>query len=246
MTAQTALAGRGLDPPHDGLRERRGWFALAGLLLLGGLLGPDTLGPKHGNYLSQRVLLQGLAALVPALDLGIGRPLGKLGAGALVIALALQSAFVWDYALRSDRLVGAFMGAAPHVGTDRRVGTLLLDLRQRYRANPLLHVDNLLGVGTGNVVWNNYEAAHYYFPVRVREDVPHPPPLAFEDVALLDDPAFAGRRAARWAALLAEHRDAIDVLVVWGRDPGGLDEITARWFQPAAAVGKARVWRRRR
>jgi hypothetical protein len=226
--------------------ERRGWVALAALLLFGGLIGPDTLGVKHGNYLSQRVVLLGLAALVPALDLGTERPLGKFGSVALAVALALQSAFVWDYGVRSDRLVGQFLKARPLVGRNKRVGTLLLDLRQRYRANPLLHIDNLLGIGTGNVIWNNYEAAHYYFPVQARGNVPHPPPLAFERVSLLDDPAFAARRSALWETLLAEHRDEIDVVVVWGEDASGLDEITGRWFEPADGAGKIRVWRRER
>ena len=39
------------------------------LLLLGGLAAPDTLGAAHGHYLQQRVVLLGLVALVPALDL---------------------------------------------------------------------------------------------------------------------------------------------------------------------------------
>jgi hypothetical protein len=226
--------------------RRRGWAGLAVLFILGGLFGPDTLGPKHGNYLSQRVFWLGLAALVPALDLTTGRPLGKLGVGCLAIALAVQSAFVWDYARRADRLVGEVMQAAPAVGTGQRVGTLWLELRQRFRPNPRLHVDNLLGIGTGNVIWNNYEAAHYYFPVQVRPDVPHPPPLAFENLSLLDDPAYAGRRAQDWAALLQAHHPEIDVLIVWGRDATGLlDPITARWFEPVEPVGKARLWRRK-
>jgi hypothetical protein len=217
-------------------------LGLAGLLLLGGLIGPDTLGEGHGNYLAQRVLLMGLAALVPVLEFGRTR----IATALLAVAVALQSAFVWDYARRSDRLVADLLRAGPHLRPADRVGSLLLRLRQRYRANPLLHADDLLGVGTDRVLWSNYETAHYYFPVQVRPEVPHPPPLAFEQASIHDDPAAAAARAAEWLALLEAHHAQIDALVIQGEDPSGrLDAITARWFEPIAREGAVRVWRRR-
>lgn len=242
------------DRPGSG--PRRGWWILAGLLLIGGLIGPDTLGENHGNYLALRVLLLGLAALVMAVDLGRSppgsegdrsrRPARAAAVAALAVAVALQGAFVWDYALRSQRLVDDFVQAGRLLGDRDRVGTLLLSLRQPYRSNPLLHADNLLGPGSRRVLWNNYETAHYYFPVQVRRDVPHPPPLAFERISILDDPAAAPARAAAWSSLLEAHHDRIDVVVVRGDDDpdGRLDAITARWFQPAATVGSLRLWTR--
>jgi hypothetical protein len=32
------------------------------------------------------------------------------------------------------------------------------------------HADALLGIGTGNIVWNNYAATEYYFPVKYRDE----------------------------------------------------------------------------
>jgi hypothetical protein len=226
---------------------RRGWVVLAGLFALGGLLGPDTLGPRHGNYLAMRVLLVGLVAIAPALPLAgaWGRRAGRLGVGALGVAVAIQGAFVADYARRSDRLVGAMRAVAPEVGRGQRVGTLLLDLRQRFRANPLLHADNTLGVGTGNILWSNYETAHYYFPVGVRPGVSHPPAEDFERVSILDAPQARSERAALWAGLLARHAPEIDVLLVGGDDPEGLDPITDQYFEPVARRGAFRVLKRR-
>jgi hypothetical protein len=230
---------RRLDP------GRRGWVALAALLLLGGLAGPDSLGAGHGEYLPQRVFLLGLIALQSALDLDPSRWPGRVAAAALAIAVALQSAFVWDYAVRSDRLVGELLRARGAVGEGQRVGTLLLDLRGPYRANPLLHADCLLGVGTGNVLWTNYEAAHYYFPVHFRGDVPHPPELEFERVSTLDLPADRDERCHLWKQLLQKHRDRIDRLVLWGSDPA-LDAITAEeGFEPIFRSGRVRALRRR-
>jgi hypothetical protein len=226
------------------LRQRRGWAVLAALLLLGGLLGPDSFGPDHGNYLPQRVALLGLVALVPWLDLGTSRWPGRLAGLALAGAVVGQTAFVWDYAVRSDRRAAALLRAGPAIGRGQRVGTLLVGIRGGYRSNPLLHVDNLLGIGTGNVLWSNYETRFYYFPVQVRPEVRHPPALEFETVAILEGPGNASERVDCWGRLLAEHRDQIDVLVVWGSDPA-LDALNERWFRTVYREDPVRVLRRR-
>lgn len=243
--ALTILTGATVQDKRTAYGVRQGWAVLAAVFVVGGIVGPDSLGPKHGNYLALRVFLFGLASVVPLLELGGGHRLHRAGTGLLMLAVIVQSAFVWDFGLRTDRQVSAFLRAKPHLGTDQRVVTLLLDLRQKFRSNPLLHVDNWLGVGTGNVIWTNYETAFYYFPVQVLPDVPHPDPLAIENISIRDDPAVAPERARAWESLLEAHHSEIDVLVVWGDDPSGLDPITTRWFTEIAREGKVRVLRRR-
>jgi len=222
-------------------RETRGWSVLAAALLVGGAAGPDTLGPSHGDYLQQRVVLLGLVALVPVLRLETTGRLGRAAAFALTGALAVQSAFVWDYARVSERTAGAVLRAAGAVGTDRRVASLLIGIKTRFRANPLLHADCALGVGTGNVIWGNYETRFYYFPVRFRPGFDGPDPAELEAIALSDAPAQAADRARRWASLLDRHRSAIDALVVWGTDPA-LDALNARSFRVVYDASGVRVY----
>jgi hypothetical protein len=228
----------------DAGRERRGWAILGALLLLGGICGPDTLGPTHGNYLPQRLFLLGLVSIVPFLEFDGRRKLVRAGGCALAVALTMQSATVWHYALDSDRLAGTFMQAKPFVGQRQRVGTLLVDMRGRFRSNPLLHIDCMLGVNTGNIIWNNYETSYYYFPVQLKNADLHPPASEFEAVAMLDDPDDKDVRAERWNRLLASHHRDMDVLVVWGADPQ-LDAINARWFEPRVQIDRVRVLRHR-
>ncbi|MEW4569606.1 hypothetical protein AB1L88_17210 [Tautonia sp. JC769] len=232
------------DEAQSTRQARRAWAALAALLLLGGMVGPDGFGEDHGYFLSQRVALIGLACLVPALHLDLRSPPVRFGAGLIAVALALQSAFVWDYAIEADRRVRPILHAAPAVGPKERVGTLLIDIRGRYRSNPLLHADCLLGPGSGNVIWSNYETRHYYFPVQVRPDIDAPPSLLFEQVAILDDPADLDRRAQLWRDLLAQYGTAIDAVLVWGSEPT-LDAITAAWAGrgPSARSGPVRIFR---
>ena len=226
--------------------DRRGWLVLAGLLLLGGLLGPDTLGVKHGHYLPQRVALLGLVALVPWLDFSGERWSARIASAFLVFALIVQSAFVWDYALDCRDRLGRFAKAAPAIGSNKRVGTLLAGIKGRFRANPMLHADCLFGVTANNVVWDNYETAHYYFPVKVRPGLDHPPALAFERVALLDGVGEADERAGRWEGLLDEHGDSIDVVVEWSPRPDPrLDAINERRYDSTYLEGPVRVWTRR-
>jgi hypothetical protein len=222
------------------------WAALAVVLIAGGVAAPDTLGVNHGHYLPQRIALLGLAALLPVLDLDPRRWTVRACAAALVAALAVQSALVWDYALEAQRIAGALWRARATVGEGQRIAALPVQLlpRRRTRANPLLHADCLLGIGTGNVIWGNYETRYYYFPIQFRAGLDRPDAGVLEAIALRDDPRDAATRAARWEALLARHHAAIDVLVVWGSDPR-LDAINARWFRPVAADGLLQILRRR-
>ena len=245
LVAAAGVIGRAPGRSDSG-GERRGWAILAVALIVGGLIAPDTLGPSHGYYLAQRVFLLGLAACVPLLDPIGSAGLRRAGTAALGISAAVQAGFVVDYAIRSDRVVGPVLEVSAQLRPGDRIGALWLDLRGNYRANPLLHAEALLGLDEGRIVWSNYETAHYYFPVHVRDGVPHPPPLAFEEVSIRDDPADADLRAEDWGRLLSEHAEQIDALIVRGHD-ARLDAITSRYFRPDyvdPAAGLT-LWRRR-
>jgi hypothetical protein len=164
----------------------------------------------------------------------------------LGFALLIQSAFVWDYAFECRDRLGQFAKAGPAIGSGKRIGTLLVGIKGRFRSNPMMHADCLFGVRADNVVWNNYETAHYYFPVKVRPGLDHPPALEFEQVAILDGLYETSEKARRWEQLLDDHGKAIDVIVEWR--PGGssdLDSIIARHYDPAFVDGPVHVWTRR-
>ncbi len=94
-------------------RERLGWWILGIVLTCVGIVAPDTLGASHGGYLPQRIVLLGLAALVPVVQAG------KLATAALSVALILQTATVFEYAQASDRTAGRLLRAAPEIGRNR-------------------------------------------------------------------------------------------------------------------------------
>jgi hypothetical protein len=161
----------------------------------------------------------------------------------LVWAVILQSAIIWDYALYCDRTAGQIIRARDVVGCNRRVVVLPATIRSRFRANPILHAGNWLGVDSSNVVWNNYETRHYYFPVQFRPGIAGPHPDELERVAIHDDPRQAADRGRDWERILARHGDAIDMLVVYKSDPW-LDAVTQRWFSLVERRGDVRVFAR--
>ncbi len=175
--------------PADSTRTtRRVWLALGVLFILGGVLGPDSLGPGHGEYLPQRPFLLGLAALVPALDFPRGARWGRQAIGCLGIALALQTVIVWDYAWHCQRTAAQFPRAAALAGRNQRIAPLLTAIRSRFRANPLMHADCWLGIATGNILWSNYETRYYYFPVQFQPGLDRTDPKDYEYLSLLSDP----------------------------------------------------------
>jgi hypothetical protein len=222
--------------------ERRGWWLLAMLLIVGGIGTPDTLGPSHGDYLPQRVVLLGVVALVAVLPFrGCGWKSRMVTAG-LTGGLIIQSLIVWDYADTSERTAGQVLRSGAAVGSHQRVATLLSAARTPFRSNALLHSDCGLGIGNGNIIWSNYETNYYYFPVQFRSGVGRPDAALLQEISLSDDPRDAEARVERWSRLLELHHDHIDRLLVWGVDPA-MDVVTNKWFELETNVGPVRVFR---
>jgi hypothetical protein len=217
------------------------WLLLGLTLTIGGIAGPDSFGSGHGEYLPQRLVLLGLAALLPGLDLKPSERSGRLIAGTLLAALLLQTILVWDHALYSETTAGHLIRATDLVGRQQRIATLLISARSRFRANSLLHADCWLGIETDNILWSNYETRHYYFPVQFRPALDRPDPYDFERIAF-DTYPTAGVRAKRlWTRVLADHYGSIDRVLVWGRDPL-LDDITREFCDLESARGEVRVF----
>jgi hypothetical protein len=101
-----------------------------------------------------------------------------------------------------------------------------------------------MGIRTGNIVWSNYEARYYYFPVQFRPAIDHPDPRQLEDLALLTDPAPGEMAIRLWEGILAQSRGSIDVVVTWQRDPA-IDALTERWYELLETRGDIRVFTRR-
>jgi hypothetical protein len=239
--SQSSLEHPGSARGCAGRHTRCVWSIYGALMLLGGILSPDSLGSWHGDYLPQRLVLLGLAAMVPAVDIPLATYWGRLTAGCLFVAIGLQTMIIWDYAFLCKGTSAQFIAASQSIGPNLRIAPLLTGIRSRFRANPLLHADSWLGVGTGNILWSNYEARYYYFPVQFRPGLDRPDPKDFEILSLTADPHPSDMCMRLWEQLLTRHAPSIDRVVVWKSDPL-LDAITARWYELVAERGDIRIF----
>jgi hypothetical protein len=227
-------------------QARRVWIILPLILIMGAYLAPDSFGDAHGGILRERLLLLGIAALVAGLKINTNRSSVKLAGAALMLAAVMQIGFVWEYGLSSNKIVSDFMRAKPHVGTGQRVELLRVNVVSRFRANPIHNLSNMLGIGTGNIVWNNYGPSLYYFPIKFKDDALGQRARSLSDVSQFENNnprVDIVEHIAYWSDMLEENHDRIDALVVWGTDPA-LDAANARWYgpQPVFDSGKTRVF----
>lgn len=230
----------------EGERERRGWLILALLLFAAGFFGPDSFGTAHGSILRERILFVAMAASLPVMNLRARPRLIKACGLAVLLAAVLQVAFVWDYALYSNRVVDNFMAAKPFVGKDQRVEAIQIDTGGPYRANPVHNLSSALGIGTNNVVWNNYGPCLYYFPVRFADTEVGRHAMDLSNAGIFRFQRYDESEHLIWyKKLLSESHEQIDALVVVGSHME-VDRINAEWYgpEPVFQTGEVRVFRR--
>jgi hypothetical protein len=222
------------------------WIILPLALILMAYLAPDSFGDPHGGILRERILLLGVAALVAGLRIDTKQWSVKVAAAALMLAAMVQVGYAWEYGLSSNQIVSDFMRAKPYVGTGHRVEILRVNVESRFRANPIHNLSNMLGIGTGNIVWNNYGPSLYYFPIKFKDESVGQRARSLSDVSMFEynNPRVdIDEHLEYWSDMLDENHDKIDALVVWGSAPT-LDAANAQWYGPRPIFdsGKTRVF----
>ena len=223
-------------------RLHRGWTALAAVLLVGGALGPSDMGTAAGT-MRERMLLLGFVALVPVLKVKTNLAFTRTGACLVAMAAIGQVILCWDYALKSNRLVGEFMKVKPHVGTNQRVAAVVETWEWPYRTNPLIHAPSLLGIHTGNMIWNNHAPALNFFPIKYRNAELRTLSSRVSDRRYYDDPFAPGHREAAlnaYVSLMERSHESIDFLVLISPTPE-LFEHSGQWFEPAPVYESTRM-----
>ena len=138
------------------------------------------------------------------------------------------------------------MAAKPFVGTGQRVEAIQIDTGGPYRANPVHNLSSALGIGTNNVVWNNYGPCLYYFPVRFADTEVGRHAMDLSNAGIFRFQRYDESEHLIWyKKLLSESHEQIDALVVVGSHLE-VDRINAEWYgpEPVFQTGEVRVFRR--
>jgi hypothetical protein len=192
------------------------------------VLMPDGKDP-NGTYLPFRIMLLSLVVLLVTARFDLCRPITTASRVLLVGGFALQAAAVWDFAATTNKGLGKLEQAARQIPPGQRIFKVGTKPNQiwRFRANPLRHADGYLAAWSGGILLSNYEAAHYYFPVKLRSDYPVSLIARLNTLELFDLREAHGEFSL--PEFLGAHQKYIDVLVLWSADPR-LIATAQEWF----------------
>jgi hypothetical protein len=196
--------------------RRIGWLGIGcGGVLLALFIPDGTL--RNGDSMPFRLMLLSLTMLIVYARFDAGRVL-TVATGLLVaLGFAFHAAALWDYAATANRQLLETREAAASIPAGRRLYQIGTKPVPRFRADPVLHSDAYVALWSRGVLLSNYEAAHYYFPVKLRPTEPQSLVQLTEDLQSIDL-----RRSADYALVqgfLSTQKQHIDVLIVRTVDP---------------------------
>ncbi len=185
--------------------RRLGWGILGFAGIIAALLIPDGTA-QNGSFLPFRAMLLSMTLLVGYVRFDVSRAL-TLGTSLLVaVAFALHLAAIWDFTRFADRQMRDVQQAAAKIAPGERIYQIGTQPRLRFEADPGLHGDAYAALWSRSVLVSNYEAAHYYFPVKLR---PNYPPSLVNDVSQLQELDPKQEHGSRAAAKVSHGSRAI-------------------------------------
>ena len=199
--------------PKRECKAERGWWLAILLLLILGVLGPDSLGKDQGHYLPQRILLGAMSIACVVWPQRIKKETSVI-TGILALAWLTQSVSAIELGRKSEMLTQSISGSCAFISQGDRVLALSDATAWAYRANPRLHLDSLLVMSAGDLAsWNLYEAAHGYFPLQFRQKTAGLEPKRLEDFSLMQSPDQAMEREAMALAIVKSAEQNTDLLI---------------------------------
>ncbi len=207
------------------------------------MFAPDDFGKSHGAFLRERVLLCGLVCFVPLFRTEISPRLKKAAQVFLIFIIIFQTASVWEYAFWANKLGQEYLAAGQAIeNTDSLGSIVLIENGCRFRANPLVNMNTLLGVGKNTRVLDNYQIGYYLFPVIARNPADRQFVFDFSEsnaINLCNSPEI-DEKFSRLDSLLNLHHDKIKVMLVWNGDER-VHAILSKWYEDKPYFQNGRV-----
>ena len=116
----------------------------------------------------------------------------------------------------------------------------------RFHSQPVTQLNNYLGFGKNVIVWDNYEAGHYLFPIIAKnpEDKKFIFDLTTSNVFSLNNPSENfDEKLSKLDLLFSNYPQKIKTLIVWGTDER-VETVLKKWFesQPFFENGHIRMF----
>jgi hypothetical protein len=194
---------------------RIGWGPLGVAGVVAALFIPDGTA-QNGTFLPFRAMLLSLTLLVVYVRFDVSRRLTIVTSLLVGVAFVLHLAAICDYAASADRQIREVQTAAAAISPDQRIYQIGTPERLRFEADAGLHGDAYAALWSHGVLLSNYEAAFYYFPVKLRPDYPRSLVTQISHMQELDPHQGVDRDRLR--KFLSDHEPLIDVLLVRSAD----------------------------
>ena len=215
------------------------------------VLGPDDFGISRGGLLRQRIVLCGLIFFVPLFRAAGSNTLKWVVQACFALVILFQTAALWDYSVRADRVAREYVAARPAMtALGSVVSITIYEKGPRFRAGPEPQLNLYNAIGRNFAVWDNYECGVPIFPIRekYKTDEDFTLQITSSNVFWVNEPARIFReRLAELDSALASDGGRINALLVWGRD-ASVDAVITRYFEsePYYQSDNVRIYRRRK
>lgn len=197
---------------------QRGFILAFAVLMIIGLVGPDSLGKEQGHYLPQRVMLAAMSVSTCCWPQLTGEK-RKLFTSCIFIAFLLQSLLAIEFGRKSSLYAQGLRESFTMIQQGSRLVAINDAGPWSYRANPRLHADALAVMAARDVVsFNLYEAAYGYFPLQFRSQVPGLEPRRLEEISILRGASQSEKRTELVASAIQAAETNADQIMVLAQD----------------------------
>jgi hypothetical protein len=241
--------GGGGDGGRDSLKKQIPFALIFALFIFIVMFAPDDFSWQHGGIMRERFLLCSLLIFVPLFRLDGSVWLKRAAHFLLAAIIVFQTLALWEYSLAADKTAREFLSAGRAVPEKTKIASVVIvEDGVRFHLTPAGQLNNYLGIGRDVLVWDNYELGHYLFPVVARNsaDRRFVFDLTRNNVFPLNDPTVnLEEKLANLDAILAEHHEKIETLLVWGSE-SRVEAVVKKYFaeEPFFQNGRVRLLRR--
>jgi hypothetical protein len=208
---------------------------LFGFLFLAALFSPDDFGLNHGSILRERLLICSLVFIIPIFQAEKSLRLKRIAQFCLIFVVIFQTTAIWDYALKTNREAKQLLAVENVVKENDSVASVVIvNEGWRFHSQPMLQINNYLGIEKNLIVWDNYEPGYYVFPIvpKIESDKNTFYELSNTNFYSLDKPTMSdatfNANLKRLEVALSDN-NRIKTMIVWGKD-SRIEEVLNRYF----------------
>lgn len=188
------------------------------------LFAPDHFGDTNGTLLRERVFICVFIFFVPIFKTTDNYYYYKPPVKLILLSVILYQTFaVFEYAYKTNTEAKNFVRVKKYLSEYESVAVIqiLAEQDSRFSSNPLAQINNINGIGENILIWDNYEFAHYLFPVIAKTAQKRKIVYKFA-VSNVIDPKLEitelSEKISSVNSVIADQTSGIDKIIIYGKN----------------------------